>query len=99
MEAQQEQQGQAVPAADAASEASSTASTVSAISRHVHDLQLEVNILGHRCIHLEERLRALEDQQSSVQRRLSWLETSGAANSHIGLAALLAAYGILAFGI
>ena len=73
MEAQQEQQGQAVPAADAASEASSTASTVSAI-RHVHDLQLEVNILGHRCIHLEERLRALEDQQSSVQRRLSWLE-------------------------
>ena len=74
MEAQQEQQGQAVPAADAASEASSTASTVSAISRHVHDLQLEVNILGHRCIHLEERLRALEDQQSSVQRRLSWLE-------------------------
>ena len=74
MEAQQEQQGPAVPAADAASEASSTASTVSAISRHVHDLQLEVNILGHRCVHLEERLRALEDQQSSVQRRLSWLE-------------------------
>ena len=74
METQQEQPGHTVPASEAASEASSTVSTVSAISRHVSDLQLEVNILGHRCIHLEERLRALEDQQTSVQRRLSWLE-------------------------
>ena len=74
MATQQEHQGHTVPDSEEHSGASSTVSTVSAISRHVHDLQLEVNILGHRCIHLEERLRALEDQQTGVQRRLGWLE-------------------------
>ena len=74
MEEQPEHQEHTVPDSEEQSGASSTVSTVSAISSHVHDLQLEVNILGHRCIHLEERLRALEDQQTGVQRRLSWLE-------------------------
>ena len=52
----------------------SSGSDFEAVSSHLHRLQISHDLLQQRVLHLEERLRALEDERPSVLARLSWLE-------------------------
>ena len=53
---------------------SSSGSDFEAVSSHLHSLQGTHDLLQQRVLHLEERIRALEDERPSVQARLSWIE-------------------------
>ena len=57
----------------------SSGSDFEAVSSHLHRLQVSHDLLQQRVLHLEERLRALEDERPSVLARLSWLEQNPAA--------------------
>ena len=53
---------------------SATSSDFEAVSSHLHALQGAHDLLQQRVLHLEERIRALEEERPSLQARLSWIE-------------------------
>ena len=52
----------------------SSGSDFEAVSSHLAELQGAHDLLQQRVLHLEERIRALEDERPSIQSRLSWIE-------------------------